>query len=333
MGIGSGIGGFFAVAPEATYGLFVPPNRAFEVESVALKKGKNTAQGGGIAAGRLVNRGARRVVTTADAAGSMKAEVVATGFGLLLAHALGSSAVPVRQGTGPAYIQTHPLGDTLGKSLSMQVGVPDAFGVPHPYSFPGSKIISLQLDCAVDQLLMSSFDFDAQTVTETPAAIVPAYANADPFHWGQAAVKVGAAPGAEAVVQGVTGMSMKIDRPLARKRFYANGTSGLKFEPTTNDEVKITGTITADYVTKADFADRFRDDTPFALVWTFVGPQIATSGFFETFTVACPQCFFDGDTPTLDNYDLVNNGYPFVATYDGTNPAVTVSYTTADAAL
>lgn len=330
MAIASGVGGYFSVAAESTYGTYVAPDHHMQVDSAQLKKNKNTQLAGGVAAGMLVDRGSRRVVTTSDAGGSVKMEVGSKNFGLLLAHGMGSSATPVQQSSTAAYLQTHALGDNIGKYLSAQVGLPDLGGTIRPYSFLGCKVSSMEFSCAVDQFLQASIDFDSQQLTEAQTAVSPSYTLGNPFHFGQATVAIGTF-GSEATVQGVRKFDVKINRPLRNDRFYF-GNSGVKKEPVSNGKVAITGSLDVDFVTKGDFADRFSTDTPFSLKITFTGANIASS-FYETFSITLPACYLDGDTPTLDGPDIISGTFPFTALYDGTNNACTIGYMSTDIAV
>lgn len=147
MAIGSGLAAQIGFAAESTYGTYVAPTRFLEFNKADLKKVKNTVQGGGLAAGRFAQLGSRRAVTSEAAAGSVEMEVINKGFGLLLAHLLGSSATAVQQGGSTAYLQAHTLGDNFGKSLTTQVGVPDLTGTVRPYTY---KAFALGVDSPPD---------------------------------------------------------------------------------------------------------------------------------------------------------------------------------------
>ena len=136
--------------------------------------------------------------------------------------------------------------------------------------------------------------------------------------------------GAEAAVNGVTKVDVKIPRPLNVKRFYF-GALGLKKEPLLNAFDKITGTITADYIDKTIWADRFASDAGFSLVIEATGALIATT-YYQTFRITLPGCFLDGDTPVLDGPDIVNGAFPFSCLYDGTN-LPKIEYISSDVAL
>lgn len=330
MSIGSGLAHSFGFIPEVTYGTYLAPTRWIEDQSFGLKKVKNTYQGGGMAAGRLVRLGARRVVTSKAAAGAVKLEVPSKSFGHLLNGLMGGTVTPVQQAATAAYLQTHPLADPVGKMYTMQAGIPDLAGTVRPYSFLGCKIMAMEFTCGIDEPLMVTVDVDARDVTEAQTIAAPSFPATNIFHFGQSAVKVGTF-GAEALVDGVRKMTIRIERAKRTDRFY-QGNLGLKSEPIINAWSVTSGTIEADYLDKTVWADRFAADTSTSLVWEFVGPLIAST-FFETFRIRVPMIFFNGDTPTVDGPDVVSGSFAFEAEYDGTNAATTVEYMSTDTTL
>ena len=331
MAIASGLAAQIGVAAESTYGTYVAPTRFPEYNKADLKKKKNVVQGGGLAAGQIAQLGSRRVVTSESVEGGFELEVANKGMGLLLAHLLGSSATPVQQGATAAYLQAHTVGDNIGKSLTIQHGVPDLTGTVRPFTFKGCKLSGAELSCKVDELLTMSLDIDGRQASEVETLVAASLATGvAPFHWAQMSVKLGAF-GAEAAVSGVKGFSVKFDRGMASERFYA-GAGGLKAEPIMNDWLKVSGSLDVDLVDKADFADRYATESATSLVIEFVGPLIAST-YYQTFRIKVPMVFFDGDTPTVDGPDVTSGGYPFVAQLDGTNPLVSIDYISTDTTL
>lgn len=331
MAIGSGLAASIGFAEESTYGTYVAPTRFVEFTKEDLKKGKTILQGGGLAAGRYAQLGSRRVVSTVHGSGSYTGDVPNKKFGLIIAHLLGSTATPVQQGAGPAYLQTHELGDNAGMSLTCQKGVPDTTGTVRPYSFLGGKITGAEFSCDVSGLLEANVDFDFRDVSEAEALAAPSYAaGTAPFHGGQMAVKLGSY-GSETAIDGVKKVSVKVERSLATDRYYANSgsTPAIKSEPITNDYIKISGSITADYANKAQLADLAAADTSTALLVEWVGPLIAAT-YYETFRIKLPLIFLNGDTPTVDGPDLVGGSYDYVVQDDGTNPPITIEYISTD---
>ncbi|WP_338699199.1 phage tail tube protein [Streptomyces sp. Q6] len=319
MAIGSGLGAQLSIGAESAYGTYVAPSKHIEFtkESLALKK--TTAQSAGIAAGRLLPLSGRRVVTQREANGSVDLEVTNKGMGVLLQALMGTTVTPVQQGAGAAYLQTHTLADTAGKSLVIQKGVPLTTGTVTDKTFLGCKVTSAEFSCEVGGMLTASFEFDAKDCDETQTLVVASYPTMSPFHFGQMALKSGVYA-SEAALDGIRKVSVKIERPQAVDRFYA-GQAGLKKEPISNDQVKITGSIEMDYVATT-LDDLHTSDAATAFLWEFTGANIATT-YYETFRIKLPAIRIDEAPPTVEGFDVVKPTISFTGLYDGTNqPAI-----------
>ncbi len=333
MAVGSGVGGQVGYKNETTYGTYNAPDHWIEVISAPLQKVKNTLQLGGIAAGRATPLATRRVVTTKAGAGTITMQIPTVGIGILLNNVFGGTVTPTIQGAGPAYLQTHTLqADITGKSMTIQTGVPQTDGTVKPFNFLGCKVTSVEFSCEIDGAAMMTVDIDAKDLDEATGLVAASYPiTVKPFNFIQSAVKVAATYGSEALVQGVRKVSIKIERAMADDRFY-QGNLGLKLEPITNDNIKITGTLDVDFIDKTVFNDRFAADTGFALVWECIG-ALLNATFYETFRIKLPKCFLDGDTPTLDGPDVISGTFPFTALYDGTNGPAICEYISIDTVL
>jgi hypothetical protein len=294
MAIGSGLGAQVVIGAETTYGTYVAPS----------------------------------VVTTADAGGPLELEVTNKAMGLLLQALMGTTVTPVQQGVTTAYLQTHTLADTAGKSLVIQKGVPLTTGTVTDKTFLGCKILSAEFSCEVGQMLTVSFEIDAKDCDETQTLVVASYPVMSPFHFGQMSLKAGTY-GAETALDGVRKVSVKIERAQATDRYYA-GQAGRKKEPITNDKVKLTGTIEADYVATT-LDDLHTSDAATSFVWEFIGPIIAST-YPETFRITLPAIKLDGEPPTVDGPAVVKPSYSFTGLYDGTNPTK-IEYISTDVTL
>lgn len=333
--IGSGLGGSLGVAAETpgSYGTYSAPTRFYKVTKAELKKVKNIVQGGGLAAGQFVQDGARRTVASQAATASLEMEFGTKGFGLLLQHIMGGSAAPVQQVATTAYLQTHALADNYGKSLTMQAGLPDRGGVVHPYTLKGGKVTSATFACAVNSNLTLAVEADGQVLSEVETLVAPSFpTGVSLFPSMQMAVKLGTF-GAEALVSGVKGVSVQVERGQQTDAFYAGATiPGTKAEPVTNDWVKVSGSIDIDYVNKADFIDRFASDSSTSMVISWTGANIAST-YFNGLTLTLPMTFFEGDTPGLEGPDVLGVSVPFTTQFDLTNAPITASYMSTDTAL
>lgn len=315
MAIGSGLGAQFGISAESTYGTFVAPAKFIEFTKESLVLKKTTAQSAGIAAGRMLGLSSRRVQTRREVSGSVDLEVTNKGMGLLLQSLMGTTVTPVQQGAGPAYLQTHTLADTAGKSLTIQKGVPLTTGAVTDKTFLGCKVTSAEFSCEVGGMLTASYEFDGKDCDEAQTLATAAYPAMSPFHFGQMAVKTGTF-GTETARDGIRKVSVKIERPQEVERFYA-GQAGLKKEPISNDLVKITGSLESDYV-DTTLDDLHTSDGAFSLVWEFVGPNIAAT-FFETIRITLPAVRLDEGPPVVDGYGVVKPTFNFTGLYDGTN--------------
>jgi hypothetical protein len=328
MAIGSGLGAQIGIAAETTYGTYAAPSKFIEFTKESLVLKKTTAQSAGIAAGRLMALSSRRVLTQKEASGSIELEVTNKAMGLFLQALMGTTVTPVQQGATTAYLQTHNLADTAGKSLTIQKGVPLTTGTVTDKTFVGCKILSAEFSCEVGGMLMATFEFDGKDCDETQTLSVASYPTMSPFHFGQMGLKTGTF-GAEAALDGVRKVSIKIERPQATDRFYANQ-SALKKEPISNDLVKVTGSLEMDYVaTTVD--DLHTSDGATSLVWEFIGPIIEAANA-ETFRITLPAIKVDDAPPTVEGFDVVRPTFNFTGLYDGTNP-VSITYISTDAAL
>ncbi|MFE5563311.1 phage tail tube protein [Streptomyces sp. NPDC056544] len=328
MAIGSGLGAQIGIAAEVAYGTYVAPTTfpEFTKHSLALKK--TTAQSAGIAANRLMALSSRRVVTQREVSGSIDLEVANKGMGLLLQALMGTTVTPVQQGVTTAYLQTHTLADTWGKSLSILAGIPLTTGVVTDKSFIGCMVISAEFSCEVGGMLTSTFEIDGRDCSEAQPLAVASYTPAAPFHFGQMGLKTGSF-GAETALDGVRKVTVKVERPQAVDRFYANQ-SALKSQPISNDLVKVTGSLEMDYVaTTVD--DLHTTDGATSLVWEFIGPNIAST-YDETFRIKLPAIKVDDAPPTIDGYQVVRPTFNFQALYDGTN-AVAIEYMSTDTTI
>jgi hypothetical protein len=326
MAIGSGLGSQIGIAAESTYGTYVAPTYFPEFSKESIKLKKTTAQSGGIASGRLLQVSSRRVVTQREASGGFELEVTNKRFGLLLQALMGTTVTPVQQTSTAAYLQTHTLADTAGKSLTIQKGVPLTTGALMDYTALGCKVTSAEFTCEVGGMLTSSWEIDGKTVDEAQTLAAPSYLTGlAPFGFHQMTVKTGNF-GSEAALDGVRKMSLKFERGMATDRFYA-GQGGLKKEPISNDYVKITGSIEADF-TATTLADLFSSDAATSLIWDFTSATeiAATYPYYIRFNL--PAIHIDDEPPTIDGPEVIRTTFGFTSLFDGTNqPAITYQST------
>lgn len=331
MAVGAGIGGQVGLAKESTYGTFVAPTAFVPASKASFQLVKNTAVPSHVGAGRLMNLGAQRRITTQAAKGTLDLDIYNNGLGLLLQALMGSSTSVAGSGSPMPYLQTHTLGDTFGKSVSVQVGLPDTSGTVHPYTFLGAKVTDATFTLEADKEATAEFNFDARQVVETETLAAASYTDSmRPYVGADMTVKVGAEYGSESSVTGIRKVTAKFDRKLAIDRFYA-GDAGLHAEPIISDFAEVSGTLSADYVDKTLFADRFASDAGFSLKVDLTGLVIAGTTNYR-FSLVLPECFLDTDTPVLAGPGIVTGDFNYTCLFDGTN-LPRIEYETTDATI
>lgn len=104
--VGSGLGGFTAIAPQSGYGsTFTSPTRPiYGLKSNKATHDPHIVQGTGyLEYGRIVDIGAAHVQTYLDAKGTLVCDAFNSGLALMLAQSFGSAAVLVQNGSSALY--------------------------------------------------------------------------------------------------------------------------------------------------------------------------------------------------------------------------------------
>ena len=334
MAIGSGLGSSAGFSPESAWGTYVAPTRFARVRSSSAQKTATRVQGEGIQAGSFGMASAQFVETVTGGSGQLSLDIQSKGMGVLFQTLMGTSITPVQQAATTAYLQTHTLADTYGKSMSVQVGLPQRGGTVTPATLVGTKVTQAALTCAVDGLLQGTFDLDAKSYENTTSLASVSYGSGvNVFHGAQMTVKLGTY-GSEAAVSGVKSVNLTIARPHDASGYYAGAsTAGTKSEPVLNGATAITGSITVDFINTVDFHARVRDNTSTSLVLTWVGPLIAST-YYETFSVTIPTVVFPSpESFNAADRNVLSHSFNFEARYDGSNAMCTVAITSAESTI
>ena len=320
MAIGSGLGSSAGYVNESTYGTYVAPTKFARVKSATANKTATRVQGEGIQSGIHGMLSSQYVETVTGGSGQLAFDVQSKNMGLLLQTLMGTSVTPVVQGATSAYLQTHTLADPAGKSLTVQLGLPNRAGTVTPATLKGCKVTQAAFSCSVDGLLGATFDLDAFAYENSTALATPSYTSGvNAFHGGQMAVKLGTF-GSEAAIVGVKSVACTIARPHDASGYYAGATvAGTKAEPVLNGATTISGTLDADFVTAADLHNRARDNSSTALVMEWVGPLIAST-YYETFRITVPNIVFTSPEGfSVAGRDKLQHSFGWEWRYDGTN--------------
>nr|SAP16256.1 Phage tail fibers [Nonomuraea gerenzanensis] len=295
----------------------------------------------GLRVGRKFKRASRLVQSRKTVEGGFEMEWPTKGAGLLVAHALGSSAVPVQIAATTAYAQIHTPGGLVGKGLTIQVGRPEPSGTVRAHTYTGCKIKSWEFKLANDGTLTLTLEIDGwdeSTATALATATFPA--GTQVFNFQQGVLKLGGTPstasgemtvaGGTAVSTVVTEISIKGENPLATER-YGIGQSGVKKEQLENDFPTLTGSLSAEF-NRTELYDLLKNNTTTALEFTMTGSLIA-SGNFYLISFILPAVKIKAAAPSVEGPDIVQMTTEWEGYDDETNAPIQIKIVSTDTTL
>lgn len=349
----SGLSGQVGVVTAPSYGdSATAVTRFYEFLSETLTFNPNFLDGQGLKAGQAYNRASRTVMSQFATAGDIVMEhtdgsaptASADSMGLWWKHALGSSVTtPVQIGTTTAYKQVHTPGSKAGMYLTAQVGRPQISGVTvQPFTQLGLKITGWEFSCSDNQIAQLKVTADGQTESTSVALAAASYpvpnglfafSDATNFKLGgtpaTAAGETTIASGV-AVQSRVTGVTITGATPMKTDR-YGLGNAGLKGEPIENAIPTITGTLSTEFFSRAEFYDVFRANTvqPLQLDFSHMvggndagGVAAGPNPFLLSFII--PACRFKSAAVNIGGPDVIPQSVGFQAYDNGVDPVIQV---------
>lgn len=370
MTVGCGAAGQLAIAPESSYGTlattFTTPSggfpRGYEFISESLRLEHDVLQNSAFGAGDYYPFGTRRKLYRRDAGGGITLEVAPRGAALLFQHMLGSAAQTNLGGTPTAYKYTSTPSTLKGLSLSIQKGVPESdMTAIRPYTALGCKVAAWQLDASIGRPLLLSLAIDASDLkdpTNPSGATGPALAsptwptpvndpNTAPDESTGRMIPYslaydGDGPSSDAYTRAVLTVAGSTVAHLSALRLVADNaldlhpyrldSSGLKREPLETGYRTLTGVLLAEFKSLDGLYNAFYGDSACSLVLQCDGRTISGANK-ESLKITLPDVRFIGETPVVDDPQLVTLSASFVACDKGDGSApVTIEYVTADGA-
>jgi len=330
-GAALGLRTLFGYGDESTWGTAAAVTRRLEIVSESLAVTTNILESQGISGSFTARRGARRVISSESAEGSVTHELSYTGMGLLLKHITGATAPTVaQQAATTAYLHTYPGdGNFVGKGLTVQKSLRDGAGAEvATWTLSGCKITDWSLAMEVDAVSQVELTLDGKvgvtSVANTAlnALAVPTSPN---FNFKQGAILVAGSP-----VGKVLSGTAKGGNALKTDSYYV-GSGGLKGEQDVTDFRTLEGTLSYE-IADTTLYNLFKADTAASLKLEWVGPIIATTNAYRL-TLNIPEVHFTGDTPQVGGPGLVTLDAPWTAAINPAgNPLYTFELMTTDTA-
>ena len=325
MAYGTGLDGSIGFGTETTWGTAVTPTKFLPLTSEAIKYRPKRAFSTGLRGGAAPMASSSSYRTLwADAGGPFTVDVTNKSMGIPFKAMLGSSA---STNSGAAYTWTYTMGTTL-PSFTTQVGRASTDGTVNKFTYAGCKITDWELSLDTSALFSLTATLDAKSEASATSGLTsPSYASAlETFAFIDSNVLT--LDGS--TVAAVNKITIKGQNPLAAERVFL-GNSGAKAEQVVNGWRAITGTIEADFTSKAALYDSFVSKTELSMIFTLTSSTvIPTTATPYSCSFSIPALYLEGETPSTSGPDVLRMSIPFVAFYDDTNSPITITYVTAD---
>jgi hypothetical protein len=329
----TGLGSQLGLKKESVWGTAVTVDKFFRYESESFALDRNYVDQVGLTAGVTFAPQALTAATTRTAGGNF---VLATPYkltGHLFDQMVAGTITPVQQAATAAYLSTFNVGASVPtKSATIQINKPATSAGDIAYTYPGSVLTGAEFSMETGGILMSTWEWlskDETTPATTPAGAALATASyaANDYIWTHMDTTLTYAGGA---VSGVTGVNVSWAQPYAGDRFHLDG-SGTRAKPIPNGVATATGTMSGEFY-DSTFYSAFRSGAFASLVITFAGQTAIATTYFPTIKFTLPAIQIRGTSPTVGGPDLLDQGVPFVAKYDGTNAPLKIEYTSTETA-
>jgi hypothetical protein len=322
----SGLGSQLGIAKETTYGTAVTVAKFFEYASETMALNRAFLLSQQLRAGRMFQSSSRRTATTRSAAGTVNMEVPTSGFGPLLNLLHGETVTPAKEGATTMYKQVHPIGttDPFGKYVTLQLGKPTDEGVVNPFTYPGTILLAMTLDCQTGGFLETVLTLDAQDELTATALATASYPTAlESFNFTQCTVKVNGVEQKQ-----VRGVNITINTPKDIGRYYL-GTEK-KARPLTNAYNTAALTLTVDYSDNTLYK-LFEEAKVVPVEVIYEGNPV--EAIAKKLKLVFPAVGLDGDTPNVTGPPVLQQQIPLVTLDNNTETPLTATYIAADSAL
>lgn len=316
------------IGVESTFGSAVAPTRAYEAKADTFSRDVEYVDSIGFRRDLQTIRSDRSDTISLGATGSIECDVLDKGMGLLLQHALGTSAGPTQQGSTTAYLQTFSSDDTGPTgSYTVQVSRVDSGGTLRAFTYEGSTVTGFNITQGLGEATRLTVDFDSETEQTSTAEATPSYpASTDVFTYTDATVEID-----DSAVTNFTSFSLDADLAMKTDRRFLKG-SATKGQPKRSGVPSYTGTIDAEFLDLTQF-NAFTAGTLFKLVFKATMSTAIEGAYYPYLYVTLPSCKWTGSTPVASLDDLTSISLPFTVLDNGSDAAVQITYQSTDTAF
>lgn len=324
---------------EATYGTYLAPNRALEIDGESLDFSPNWSDGQGLRVGAFTDLDYRSVETTRQGAGGVTVAAQTKGLGVVLDAAHGTSTSTLVSGT--TYQQVHQFA-LNPNSLCIQKGIPQTTaGTVDALSFLGCMVDSWSFDGSSDAIPTFDFNFDVRDIDSLQsfaALTYPTLLATSLYSFEHATAGYGGTlvtPTTTALASGATTATnfrdFKFDVNNNLMRRPNIGLAGLTAKPQVGRR-EVTGSFTSEYENMTSYLADYRANTSRPLVVTYTSTEALSTGF-ATIQFVFPSIKLRSAVPQANGDETITVEHSFKAYSTATTPALYTVVRTSDSAL
>lgn len=251
-------------------------------------------------------------------------DLLSKGHSLALASI--SDAVTITTPGGGTLSRLHTIiPSTDGTLLSRTVheAIEDVAGTVRHADYLGCKAQSLAVSIAANGNVEVKLDYNYKSVDTGASSVTPAYASSPYVYTAEDfTVSVDGDDVCQRAVDFTIPTGIKIDRDMI--------CAGGREEPVVAERIMPTGNLGQDFA-GFDYFDDWLSGATVPLTFTGTGPLIEGS-LYNSFTVTFAACKYTGTSPNPSLTDIAEQGLPWMAMDNGTDPVWKIEYQTTDTA-
>lgn len=305
---------------ETTFGTYIAPDKWVEFLSENITADFERISSQAWRAGQRVESELRWKAGRTNVSGTINAELQSKSLGGLFKAAFGTSVITTPGGGTLSRDHTYTLGDTVGDSLTIQLGRELRDQTVQPFSYLGCKVNGFHLSCDVGGLAQTSYDIFGRAEDTATGLVAASYPTTlETFSFVEGAVTVG---GTATPVRQAT---FDLDNRMNTDD-YAFG-SKLRRDVPEPANREAGGTLDADWTSMTAY-NRFVNGTMAALTLIFTGSIIEAAIAYKLSLTANIRT--DGTTPTVDGPDEIRQPLTYKVMAAAAGEPVTMVWTTTD---
>jgi hypothetical protein len=291
---------------ETTPGSAVTVTRFYDFGQESLKQDIERIEYAGLRPSRLSLGSSNWVAGRQGVSGDIELAVMTKSAGLLFKHCLGSVATSTPTGGTSTRDHLCTEGTLDGKGLTVQVGRPMVGSTAQPFTYAGCKVAKWALKHDTQSQLMLTLSLDGVSETTATGLASASYPTAIvPYAYTTGVITVAGSS------FDVMDWSLEVDNALKTDRYYIRSTTpGQKKEQLGVGLREYTGSLTADFTNTTAY-NRFVNGTTATFTAVYTATTAIEGALFPQLTISADVMRFDGETPNVEGYEMVDQALPF----------------------